>query len=108
MWPLEDDRIEDQPAGLVRNDLAPVGLRRSGHRRLDDAEVLRAARVGHDDEAVAVMLDGVLVAVLARLDEHARRDRGRVGVDQVDFARLVVVGVDLVMNLADCVWPMPT
>ena len=75
MWPFEYGRIEDQPARLVRDDLAPVGLGRFGQRCLTDAEVLRAARVGRDDEAVAMMLDGVLVAVLARLDE----DRGRVG-----------------------------
>ena len=39
-----------------------------------------------------MMLDRVLVAVMARLDEDRGRRSGAIGVDQVDFARLVVVG----------------
>ena len=48
---LEGDRLQDQAARLVRDHLAPVLALRVGQRRLADAEVLGAARVGGDDQA---------------------------------------------------------
>ena len=90
---LVGDRLEDQAAGLVGHDLAPVRALRRRHRRLADAEVLRTVGIGGDDQALAMMLHGILVAMLARHDQ-ARAAFGPIGVDQVDFARLVVVRVD--------------
>ncbi len=94
MWPLKTVDIEDQPAracaGRSRASWPWLGAATGASH---DAEVLRAVRVGRDDEPVAVVLDRVLVAVLARRDE-TRGAFGRVGVDQVDLGRLVVVGVD--------------
>ncbi len=84
-------RIE--AAGPVRDELAPVRHARCRNRRLADAEVLGALGVGRDDQLVAVVLDRVLVAVRARLDDARRLER-RVGVDEVDLARLMVVRVD--------------
>ncbi len=88
-----EDGIEHKASGPVRNDFAPVCHARIGDGRLDDAEILGALRVGRDDQPVAVVLDRILMADLARLDD-ARRHERRVGIDEVRFARLVVVRVD--------------
>jgi hypothetical protein len=89
----EGHQIEKQPARLVRQDLAPVLDARIGHRSLADAEVLRAGGVRHDEKAIAVVVHGILVAVLAP-SHQPHRPVGPVGLDQVDFVGLVVVGVD--------------
>ena len=76
--------------GMISRQLALSG---AASGRLADAEVLGAARVGGDDQAVAVVLDRVLVAVLARRHQ-ARLALGPIGVDQVDLGGLVIVRLD--------------
>ena len=88
-----EDGVEHQAARAVRNELLPIRHAGGGDRRLDDAEVLGAVRVGGDDQLVAVMLDRILVADLARLDD-ARLGERRVGVDEARLARLMVVRID--------------
>ena len=65
----EENGVEDETAGAVGDDLAPVRHGGGRERRLADPKVLRARRVGGDDEPVAVVLYGVFVAVLARRDD---------------------------------------
>ena len=90
---LIDADVEDQAAGFVRNDLAPVRLVGRMDRRHDDAEILRVGGIGGDDQQRPVMLDAVLMADAAGCDEAGRRIRA-VGIDQMNFARLVIVNVD--------------
>src|ERR1700730_14672133 len=78
------DRLENEPPGLVRGDLAPVLRARVGKRSLADTEVFGALRIGGDDQLVAMMFDGVLVTVLT--GQHAARGAlGLFGVDEVDL-----------------------
>ena len=84
---------EDQAAGFVRHDLAPVGARRVGGRRGHDLEVLGAVGVGEDEELVAAFLDLVLQAGLARGDD-LRLGRRVVRRQDAVFGRLVIVDDD--------------
>ena len=59
---------------MISRQFAMAGGR---HRRLDDAEVFRTVGVGRDDQPVAVMLDRILVADVARLDDARRIERTR-------------------------------
>ena len=74
---------------LIGDEVAP--MRSPGIRdgRCDDLEILRAVRVGEDEEPIAVMLDGVAQLRRARLDE-ARPGGGVAPVEQVDFGRFVI------------------
>ena len=65
----ESHDVEDQAAGAVGNDLDPIRHAGTSDRRLANAEILRALRIGGDDEAVAAVIDSVLVPVPARLHE---------------------------------------
>ena len=65
----------------MRLDLAPMLAAWGLDRRLDDAVVLGAIRIGEDDQPVAVMLDGIVVLGFARADE-TRRSRWLLRVDQ--------------------------
>src|SRR5215831_5831587 len=87
---LEGDDIENEPARPVRLDLAPILAARTGDRRLDDAVILRAIRIGEDDEAPILMVDGVIVLRLPS-GHKARRSRRLGGVDQAHFGGLVIV-----------------
>ncbi len=87
------NRIEDKAARAVSDHLAPILHAGVGERRLADAEILSTRRVRGDEETIAVVLDGVFVPVLARLDDAGRAER-RVGVDEVGLARLMVVSID--------------
>src|SRR5262245_42926399 len=62
---LESDDIDDEPAGSVLLDLVPILAAGTGNRGLDDAVVLRAIRVGKNDEATLVMINGIIVLRLA-------------------------------------------
>ena len=90
---LEGDDLEDEPAGPMRLDLAPMLAAWVLHRRFDDAVVLGAIRIGEDDQPVAVMLDGIVVLGFARADE-TWRSRWVLRVDQPDLGRLMVGGVE--------------
>ena len=72
--------------------------------RSDDLVVFRAVDVGLDDEAVVPVLDIIFDAGHARRDQLGRR-RWRLGIDDPDFGRVVVVDVDedvlLRIGLAD-------
>jgi hypothetical protein len=87
---LEGDDIEDEPAGPVRLDLVPVLAAGTGSRCFDDAVVLRAIRVGKNDETALVMIDGIVVLRLT-FRYQARRGRWIGGIDQADLCRLVIM-----------------
>ncbi len=90
---LEDGNVDDQPARSVRHDLSPVFDAWRIDRRLHDAKVLGGFRIRRDDEMFAVVLDRILMTFVARHDETRRRLR-LVGVNQMRFARLVIVDID--------------
>ena len=92
-WPAKATMSRIRRPGLCAQDLAPVRHLRGRHGGLANAEVLRAGRVRHDEQPVAVVIHGVLVAMLARSNQPQRALR-RVGIDQIDFVGLVVVGID--------------
>ena len=85
--------VEDQAARPMGENLAPARRAGIGQRRLADAEVLRPAGIGEDEQPVAVVIDGILVAVLARRHQAGCAVRS-IGVDEVDLAGLVVVRGD--------------
>ena len=95
---LEHGDVEDQAAGGVGHEFAPVCRGGSCEKRLADLEVFGALAVGHDDQPVAVgghgVFDAVFVAGLASSDED-RRARGVGRIDEMHLARLVVVDHDL-------------
>ena len=72
---LEGDDLENEAAGPMRLDLAPMLAAGSLDRCFDDAVVLRAIRIGEDDQPVAMMLDRIVMLGLARADEARRRRR---------------------------------
>ncbi len=88
---------EHQRAGFVRNERRPVGAAGGGDRRRADTEIDRVTvgigGVGENVEQVAVVVDAVFKAGGARFDE-ARLGGRVVGVDEVDFAGLMVGDVD--------------
>ena len=88
-----DDRVEDQATIAVRDQFAPVFDARRGNGRLANAEILSARGVGHNEKPVPVVLDVVFVPLLARSHDAQRLKRG-IGVDEIDFARLMIVSVD--------------
>ena len=57
-----------------------------------NTEILSAARVGRYDEAVAIVLNVILMLLLACCDNAQRLTR-RIGVNEIDLARLVIVCV---------------
>ena len=67
----ESNDIEDQAARLMRDDLDPIRDTGTGDRGLTDAEILRAVRVGRDDQPIAAVIDAIFVSVTARLDDSA-------------------------------------
>src|SRR5262245_2034105 len=81
---LEGDDVEDEPTGSVRLDLVPVLAAGAGNRGLDDAVVFRAIRVGKNDEATLVMINGIVVLRLAFRYE-TRRGGWIGGIDQADL-----------------------
>ena len=90
---LEGHDLENETAGTMRLDLAPMLAAWGLDRRFDDAIILGAIRIGEDDQPVAVMLDGIVVLGFARADE-TRRSRWILRVDQPDLGRLVIGGVE--------------
>ena len=90
---LEGDGFQNEPPGLVRDDFPPVCRLGRRQRRLANAEVLGAAGIGGDDQALAMVLDAVFMAVLARRDQPGSAFRP-LSVDQIGFIGLVVMGVD--------------
>ena len=90
---LESDHIEDEPAGPMRLDLAPMLAARGRNRRLDNAVILGASGIGEDDEASLVVFDAVIVLGLAGRDEAGRGARiGRI--DEADLGGFVVVDAE--------------
>ena len=90
---LEGHDLENETAGPMRLDLAPMLAAWGLPRRFDDAVVLGAIRIGEDDQPVAVMLDGIIVIGFARADE-TWRSRWVLRVDQPDLGRLMIGGVE--------------
>ena len=90
---LVDREVEDQPAGNVRDEVAPVAPAGRGDRRGDDLEVLRPVGIGEDEEAVVAVVEVVLLGRLAPRDQ-ARLAVRPVGVEHAEFRGLVVVGRD--------------
>ena len=90
---LEAEHRQDQPAGLVRHQLLPVGPYRIFHRRGHDLEVLGAVGIGEDEEDVAAFFQIILQADLAR--RHQRRLGQRLaGAEKPVFRCLMVVDAD--------------
>ncbi len=77
----------------VRNHLAPVLHAGRSNGRLAYTEIFRPAGVGRDDEPVPIMLDVVFMPLLARCNDAHWLFRG-VGVDEIDFACLMIMSVD--------------
>ncbi len=69
---LEGDDLENETAGTMRLDLAPMLAAWGLDRRFDDAVVLGAIRIGEDDQPVVVMLDGIVMLRFACADETRR------------------------------------
>ena len=84
---------EDEPAVLMRHQVLPVVTAGRFDRRRDDLEVLGVAGVGEDVEDPARLVDVVLLRRTAWRDQLRRR-AGRVGRQEVDLGRLVIVTVD--------------
>ena len=94
---LGDDQVAGERVDVVEADVGTVGRARSAqvprpglaHRRDHQLEVLGAVGVREHEEAVAgrsgVVLDVVLEALCARLDDRRRRGR-LVGVDEPHLA----------------------
>src|SRR4029079_3591733 len=87
---LEGDDIEDEPAGPVRLDVVTVLAAGTGSRGFDDAVVLLPIRVGKNDEAARVMIDGIVVLRLT-FRYQARRGRWIGSIDQAELCRLVIM-----------------
>ncbi len=85
--------LENKTAGPMRFEIGPIRGIRGVDRCADNAKVFRATEVCCDDKLVAVVLDVVLVPGLACGDQPWGLFR-RVGIDQADLARLVIMGVD--------------
>ena len=58
---LEGHDLENETAGPMRLDLAPMLAAWGLPRRFDDAIILGSVRIGEDEQPVAVMLDGIVV-----------------------------------------------
>ena len=90
---LEDRVREDQRAGAVGDQFGPVvtaGRCKGGGA---EAKIDRTIGIGEDIEVIAMMLDAVFVAGFAGCDQ-AGLGVGVMGVEEVDFAGLVVGDVD--------------
>ena len=72
---FEGNDVENEPAGSMQFDLAPMLAARCGERCLDDSKILRAAGIGENDQVALVMVDGIVVLRLARRDERPTGSR---------------------------------
>ena len=82
---LEELEVLEEDVGTIGDDLLPIRARRLRHGRAHEAEVLRAV-VGADVEVIAEVIDIVLVAAPARLEDLERLVGVR-GRDEAIFVR---------------------
>jgi hypothetical protein len=89
---LNDDRVEDQHALLVRDEVGPVLGAGIADRCDGDFEILGAIGIGADVQQAVALIDVVFAIGEARRDEPGLA--AKLGIDQPAFAGLVIMRID--------------